>query len=268
MWRWGWILREGESCVRVETGTSLCSSNLSPSPSCETSSPQPGAPSPQHGDHHLSLSHHHLRVGAIPSGRAPSPHRAPQPSPPSPKGWGRRGGTREPLPGPRLPSLPLKHRLSPPGDARGLARAAQEALSETAAERRRSPIALLSLGPAVWVSAPAPAPLPQRSRGGEEGGGCCGGSRAAGVPCRGPRKEPGERVCGVSLPPPLVSFALKCHLEQGGERVSLLLLFICVLFYEGVRCLATWVAAWATRMWVSLGCVLYGGAPAGPEPPG
>lgn len=62
-------------------------------------------------------------------------------------------------------------------------------------------------------------------------------------PCRGPRKELGERVCGVSLPPPLVSFALKCQLEQGGERVSLLLLFICVLFYEGVRCLATWVAA-------------------------
>lgn len=247
-------MREGH--VLVETGTSICSSNLSPSPSCETSSPQPGAPSPQHGDHRLSLSHHHLRVGAIPSGWVPSPQRGRHPliEHPTRLPHPRRAeeGREEPesplpalgsLPSPQAPPLPARRREGAgPGGAGGSQRGGGGAapFPHCAALSR----------PGRVSSAPAPAPLPQRSRGGEEGGGCSPGPvgplrRRPGHrgPCRGPRKEPGERVCGVSLPPPLVSFALKFQLEQGGERVSLLLLFICVLFYEGVRCLATWVAA-------------------------
>lgn len=113
-------MREGESCVRVETGTSLCSSNLSPSPSCETSSPQPGAPSPQHGDHHLSLSHHHLRVGAIPSSSTPTI--SPIPERLRKEGRNPRAPSRPsaPFPPPQAPPLPARRREGAgPGGAGG-----------------------------------------------------------------------------------------------------------------------------------------------------
>lgn len=230
-------MREGESCVRVETGTSLCSSNLSPSPSCETSSPQPGAPSPQHGDHHLSLSHHHLRVGAIPSSSTPTI--SPIPERLRKEGRNPRAPSRPsaPFPPPQAPPLPARRREGAgPGGAGGSQRDGGGAapFPHCPALSRPGRVSIRPGPRAVTTAKPG---------GGKKAAVARPGLPARWGPCRGPRKEPGERVCGVSLPPPLVSFALKCHLEQGGERVSLLLLFICVLFYEGVRCLATWVAA-------------------------
>lgn len=79
-----------------------------------------------------------------------------------------------------------------------------------------------------------------------------------------------ERASGVSLPPPLVSFALKCQLKQGGKRVSLLLVFIYLFllgallsYYFGCRLSDTYVGVPRVR-----GACYIGRASAGAELPG
>lgn len=220
MWRWGWILREGESCVRVETGTSLCSSNLSPSPSCETSSPQPGAPSPQHGDHHLRLSHHHLRVGAIPSSSTPTI--SPIPERLRKEGRNPRAPSRPsaPFPPPQAPPLPARRREGAgPGGAGGSQRDGGGAapFPHCPALSRPGRVSIRPGPRAVTTAKPG---------GGRRRRLLARGCRPAGVPAGGRGRSPGSGC--VAFPFPRLWSVLPSNASS--SKVGSAFLYCCCLF--------------------------------------